>query len=151
MKDLVGRKVKGFKFENRRELSFTKPMEKNIGEIGIIVSYDIKYDCFIVRFKNKDWGYPASEIEQHLVNEVQKGEMALFSDDNKVWEESIFLESHDDNRVHPFTAVKPTSLWKYKDGKSFWTEDYAYMKRIEAPTYTIEQLKEKVGNFKLKL
>lgn len=84
-------------------------------------------------------------------DEVRVGEMALFSDDNKVWEESIFLESHDDNRVHPFTAVKPTSLWKYKDGKSFWTEDYAYMKRIEAPTYTIEQLKEKVGNFKLKL
>ena len=139
MKDLIGRKVNGYKFKGIN------------GETGIVERYNEFNNSYDVVFSSFIWRCPADEIEKYLVFEPKRGDVALFSDDNKVWEESIFLESHDDNRVHPFTAVKPTSLWKYKDGKSFWTEDYAYMKRIEAPTYTIEQLKEKVGNFKLKL
>lgn len=70
MKDLIGRKVKGFKFKTDLDRIWYEPdMDKNIGEVGVIKRYDKSFNDFLVAFENGLWFYPAEEIEQHLVDE----------------------------------------------------------------------------------
>jgi hypothetical protein len=73
-KDLIGKKVKGFKFDDDKYkgLDYNRAMDSCIGEIGEIVSYYHPFDCYYVEFINKKWSYPASLIEQHLVEESPK-------------------------------------------------------------------------------
>lgn len=75
--DLIGKKVKGFKFKTstHKKLPYN-PLRMNtfIGQIGEIISYHEDNDSFKVFFKNKNekWNYPASLIEEHLVEENKK-------------------------------------------------------------------------------
>jgi hypothetical protein len=72
--NLIGRKVKGFKFEHEKynELTYAREMDEKIGEIGTIVSYNELSNSYCVEFKDDYWYYPASLIEQHLVDESSK-------------------------------------------------------------------------------
>ena len=67
MENLIGRKVKGFKFEGCFDLSYLSEMDKKIGEVGKVII--IEDDTFGVEFKNDQYWYPLSEIEKHLVEE----------------------------------------------------------------------------------
>ena len=71
MKNLIGRKAKGFWFESgkHKALYYAEIMDKQIGEVGEITSYRADYDCYHIDFKGDSWDYPASEIEAHLVDE----------------------------------------------------------------------------------
>jgi hypothetical protein len=66
---LIGRKVKGFKFETNAPV-YQSDMDNYIGEVGVIEEYVEENISFKVRFKDNYWHYPASLIEQHLVDET---------------------------------------------------------------------------------
>ena len=68
MKNYVGRKCKGFSFEDGIDgVRWGLKMYQQIGEIGVITD---RYEyCVRVQFKNKRWDYPISLIEEHLIPE----------------------------------------------------------------------------------
>lgn len=68
MKNLIGKKVRGFKFDGiHNGVFYTEEMEKYIGEIGTIKNSN--KEVVRVQFKSDWFIYPASLIEQHLVEE----------------------------------------------------------------------------------
>lgn len=80
MKNLIGKKVRGFKFEEFTHegfthAGFTETMNSFIGKDGIIESYNKNTNCFFIRFDVDDrynWTYPADQIEAHLVDDENK-------------------------------------------------------------------------------
>lgn len=69
MKNLIGKKVRGFKFEST-EIVYSKQMDKHIGVVGEIKEYYPNTYAFRVQFPDgESWSYPAELIEQHLVED----------------------------------------------------------------------------------
>jgi len=87
MKNLIGKKVKGFKFEDGKYncLRYGDAMDKHIGEIGVIKTYHDGTGNFIVQFKDDYFYYPGALIEAHLVDEWVIGEEYEFSDNKAHW------------------------------------------------------------------
>ena len=71
--ELIGKKVRGFRFESNRNFGLQympKIMDNYIGKVGGIVDYNIKFDSYRVKFENgMSYHYPAERIEHHLVVE----------------------------------------------------------------------------------
>lgn len=68
-KNLIGKKIKGFKFDRESHIDFDQDMNSYIGKIGEIIDYDYD-DTYFVLFEDKTgYWYPSSLIEQHLVDE----------------------------------------------------------------------------------
>lgn len=66
MESLLGKEIRGFKFEDGP--GYVLRMNKYIGVIGII-RY-VSSDSVSVEFPDQDtWSYPLSEIHDHLVEE----------------------------------------------------------------------------------
>jgi len=91
---LIGKKVKGFKFE---DFYYQSNMDKYIGKIGIIQ----EFNAITVRidFNDISFYYPADQIEAHLVEDeiptLSDGVMMLVSDDGKQWDErKVVLKSN---------------------------------------------------------
>ena len=64
---LIGRKVRGFKFEDKEDIIFDEQMGKYIGEVGVIekiYTNDVK-----IVFKEDYFFYPLNQIEAHLVED----------------------------------------------------------------------------------
>ena len=69
-KDLVGRKMYGFKFKANPFVMYAPRMDEFIGEIGEIVhtrNYSVR-----VQFRTRDgellqWSYPISLVGEHLI------------------------------------------------------------------------------------
>lgn len=80
---LIGRKVKGFKFKTTNLLCYETDMDKHLGEVGIIITYEDKGSCFLVKFGKYYWSYPADQIEKHLVEEEFKENPLVDEDFNK--------------------------------------------------------------------
>jgi hypothetical protein len=71
MKNYVGRKCKGFRFQDGTDdIEWTRPMEKYIGKVGLI--YDQYDNSVIISFENEWRHYPISLIEEHLIPEIPK-------------------------------------------------------------------------------
>jgi hypothetical protein len=69
MKNYIGRKCKGFRFEDRIDgVRWVKKKESHIGEVGLITHQGD--DDVIIQFKNDYWFYPISLIEPHLIPET---------------------------------------------------------------------------------
>lgn len=69
MENLIGKKVKGFRFdENKCQLYYLVEMNNYIGEEGFIIDYDINDNSYLVMFIAESWWYPAKLIEQHLID-----------------------------------------------------------------------------------
>ena len=91
MKNYVGRKIRGFRFEDVKDVAaFASSMKKHIGEVGEIVGQT--RETVMVRFGYDSWDYPLSLIEPHLIEEEtpeipQLGEGVLMevSDDGIEW------------------------------------------------------------------
>ena len=92
MKDLIGRKVKGFRFENGKyyHLNYNESMENHVGEVGDIASYQDHNKSYRVNFNTGSWFYPASEIEAHLVDEWVVGQEYEFPVGLE-WEKRVLL------------------------------------------------------------
>jgi hypothetical protein len=68
MKNYVGRKIRGFRFEDIKDVAaFASSMEKCIGKVGEIISET--RETVMVRFRYDSWSYPISLIEPHLIEE----------------------------------------------------------------------------------
>ena len=90
MEDLIGKKVRGFKFEGIA-FSYNSPlMNKHIGEIGTITRHDKHFSRYVVKFDSSphDWMYPADQIEKHLVKELPKS-FACTNTNQKLWDKYI--------------------------------------------------------------
>jgi hypothetical protein len=68
MKNYVGRKCKGFRFEDGiDDVNWARQMETHIGEIGEIIDQDeLEVE---IKFEDVSWLYPISLIEEHLIPE----------------------------------------------------------------------------------
>jgi hypothetical protein len=72
MKNYVGRKCKGFRFEDGIDgidgVRWGSDMHHHIGEIGEITKQED--DSVRIQFQNDFWYYPISLIEPHLIPEI---------------------------------------------------------------------------------
>jgi len=85
MKDLIGKKVRGFKFGDCYKCGYTKEMDIHDGQIGTIIDCVNYNNSYRVDFGDEDWQYPAELIEQHLVEDtidrdVLRRELEKFSE-----------------------------------------------------------------------
>jgi hypothetical protein len=76
---LIGKKVKGFKFDSGK-VFYCYLMDNKIGKIGKIIEYHKQYNAFEVDFNGKTWSYPAELIEQHLVKETPLEDLPIIGD-----------------------------------------------------------------------
>jgi hypothetical protein len=90
MKNYVGRKCKGFRFDSGTDgLVWSESMENHIGEIGLIV--DRSGGNVSIEFENDWWNYPISLIEAYLIPEspeipqLGEGIEMEVSNDNILW------------------------------------------------------------------
>ena len=66
--ELIGKKVRGFKFGLKYTCGYLGYMDKFIGKIGVIDCYFEYNNSFLVNFGEcNKWSYPADQIEAHLV------------------------------------------------------------------------------------
>jgi hypothetical protein len=66
-KSLIGKRVKGFKFDDRDGCNFTNRMNDYIGKIGTVDSFNEKYESYCVVFEDgEDWYYPKELILNHI-------------------------------------------------------------------------------------
>jgi hypothetical protein len=136
MKNYVGRKCKGFRFEDETDgVEWIKRKSNYIGKIGII-----KYQCndhVVIEFNDNIGYYPISLIEQHLIEEEtpeipQLGEGVLMkvSDDGESWRENYVVARQYDGLY--LTRIGNT--WKYARPIP------------QLPKYTHAELVEKIGH-----
>lgn len=81
MKNYIGKKCKGFKFEEEdgMYIFFYKDMQECIGKVGIITEqYE---DDVLIDFDGVTWYYPISEIEKHLIDEEKDSIVEAVRDD----------------------------------------------------------------------
>jgi hypothetical protein len=101
MKDYIGRKCKGFSFEDGIDgVGWNSNKENHIGEIGVITEQGNSY--VKINFENNWWCYPISLIEPHLIPETpeipQLGEgieMEVSSDIIPWQKRKIIAKRHD--------------------------------------------------------
>ena len=126
---LIGKKVKGFKFEG---ILYDSQMDDYIGKIGIIKPWDEVN--FKVDFGDDFWYYPADQIEAHLVEDeiptLSDGVLMLVSDNKKTWDKKEVW-------------FKDKEYYYAKTGKTTFTP-WAYAKPLE-PTKE-EQLTSILGS-----
>jgi hypothetical protein len=104
MKNYVGRKIRGFRFEDGTDgVVWIESKEKHIGIIGEIICQHEKY--VILQFKIESWYYPISLIEQHLIEEEtpeipQLGDGVLMevSDSGTNWSKAYIIARLADGR-----------------------------------------------------
>jgi len=71
MKDYVGKKVKGFKFNDwTNGIAWNEGMEAYIGKVGEVLSQNSNY-VIIGFYDDETWTYPISLVGDHLVEEEQ--------------------------------------------------------------------------------
>jgi hypothetical protein len=92
--NLIGKKVKGFKFEDCKYnwIPYNEAMDKYIGEVGEIIKYENSLKSYTVKFfKDHYWQYPEDQIEAHLVDEWVVGEEYEFSCGDGKWDKRKLL------------------------------------------------------------
>jgi hypothetical protein len=68
MKNYIGRKCKGFRFEGGTDnVKWLEDKKNQIGEVGLIVKQIDRY--VVIEFEDYGWSYPISLIEEHLIEE----------------------------------------------------------------------------------
>lgn len=85
-KDLIGKKVRGFKFEENDHIPYNPKMDKHIGEIGVITC--TIYDGYRIDFNSDYFYYPGDQIEKHLVKELPKS-FACTNTNQELWDKYI--------------------------------------------------------------
>jgi hypothetical protein len=135
MKELIGKKIKGFKFESQ---TFNKKMNKYIGKIGTIIE---KFNGSVdVQFANgMVWSYPLPEALNYIVEEhPQRGDEVLVWDryeSNAV--KRIFL-AYIEGAEYPIQVVLNGYEENFKNGETFATSKYRNYKTIPQKTKAAE-------------
>jgi len=139
MKNYVGKKIKGFKFEDGADgVAWVDGMQVFIGRVGEITFQT--HDFVTVEFNGIiNWQYPISLIEQYLVEEEpcipQLGEGVLME-----------VSMHGEDWYKHYVVAR-TFEGRYATNSSTWK----YARPIqELPKYTHAELVEKLGhNFEI--
>jgi hypothetical protein len=114
MKNYVGRKCKGFRFESETDgIDWNPMMEHHIGEIGVIIA---QYEDYVdINFRVNSWHYPISVIESYLIPESpeipQLGEgieMEVSNDDILWYTRNIIAQMQDG-----WYIINDGTIWKY--------------------------------------
>jgi len=113
---LIGKKVRGFKFETTKYCGYTKGMDKYVGKTGIIDK--ILEHEFRVDFKEGYYYYPADQIEAHLVEDeiptLSDGVMMLVSDDENTWHErNVFAKRYNIFYAWGTQNIKGITTWNF--------------------------------------
>jgi hypothetical protein len=107
----IGKKIKGFKFESTKDVSWLEEKSGYIGRIGEITCQDI-YRVG-VHFDDDYWYYPIDLVEQHLVEEEPKlperGEEILVWDYEEDEPEKRIFVSYIEGAIEPIH----TYTWRY--------------------------------------
>jgi hypothetical protein len=114
MKNYIGRKCKGFRFEDGvANLTFSSVMKKHMGEIGIIKEQS--NGRVVIQFKDDRLSYPISLIEPHLIPESpeipQLGEgveMDVSNDDITWYNRNVIAQMQDG-----WYIINDGTIWKY--------------------------------------
>ena len=69
MKNLIGKKVRGFEFDSRDHCVWFVTLEEYIGRVGVIDQYLDMVNVCIVKYGEDCLLYPAELIEQHIVED----------------------------------------------------------------------------------
>jgi len=94
--ELIGRKVKGFKFDGHlADCGYNPKMDNYINQIGVIESCNDLLNSYYVEFKDDKWQYPAELIEQHLVDESGINPL----DNLPIIGEGVLMEVSDNGQV----------------------------------------------------
>jgi hypothetical protein len=113
MKNYIGRKCKGFRFENVDDTPWGELMENFIGKVGLIVYQDD--DSVKIEFEDNGWYYPISLIEPHLIPETpeipQLGEGVEMevSDNGIEWLKRNVIAQMQDG----WYIINRGTIWKY--------------------------------------
>jgi hypothetical protein len=120
---LIGKKVKGFKFEDSKYngLSFQNEMDNYIGKVGIIDNYNKNNNRCRVEFDDVCWHYPAELIEQHLVEETPLDDLPIIgdgvlmevSDDEEDWYKAEVYCKIKDTFIAYLKANDTINQWQY--------------------------------------
>jgi hypothetical protein len=119
MKNYVGRKIRGFRFEDGTDgVGFHLFMNDCIGKLGEI-THECEC-CVTVNFANVSWHYPNSLIEPHLIEEETpeiinltnvKGVEMMVSQDEKDWFKAKVIakvvDAYIDNQGNVWYYAKP--------------------------------------------
>jgi hypothetical protein len=135
MENYVGRKCKGFRFENGTDrVNWLEKKERHIGEVGLI-TYQEDYNVRI-KFKDDFWHYPISLIEENLIPETieipQLGEgieMEVSNDDITWYRRNVIAQMQEG--------------WYITSGGSFWKHARPIP---EVKKYTKEELVKILGH-----
>ena len=144
MKNLIGKKVKGFKFEDDKYPSnYNKEMDRYIGEVGEIITHKKDYNSYKVLFKDNFFYYPAELIEKHILEEFERGEVVLVRDnDIDEWYEETYITTIE-GANYPFVVVDGYDKENFKKGEPFDTITY---KQIKKKTKKLELTLEEIAS-----
>ena len=147
MKELTGKKIKGFEFKSKSASLpiYNKEMDNYIGKIGVI--YSVGNGFIDVQFDNRPWSYPLPEALNHIVEEhPQRGDEVL------VWDryestavKRIFL-AYIDGANYPIYVVHNDYEENFKNGETFATSKYTHYKTtLQKTKLTLQQIADKFG------
>jgi hypothetical protein len=147
MKELIGKKIKGFKFKSKSASLpiYNKEMDNYIGKIGVI--YSVGNSFIDVQFDNRPWSYPLPEALNHIVEEhPQRGDEVLVWDiDESKVEPRIFL-TYIERAMYPVQVVHGGCEKDYKNGNHFDTDRFKFYKLPPQKTkLTLQQIADKFG------
>jgi hypothetical protein len=114
MKNYIGRKCKGFRFEDGIDgIEWNPGMKHLIGKVGVIANQ--VDDIVRIDFEKDWWNYPISLIEPHLIPETpeipQLGEgvnMEVSNDDITWYNRNVIAQMQDG-----WYIINGGSVWKY--------------------------------------
>jgi hypothetical protein len=160
MKNYVGRKIRGFKFEDvRNNVLWFGYMENYIGEIG-----EITYENSVrvrVKFKDTAFDYPISLIEPHLIEECTCENINDTCDYCEVIQDSNILQDAKDKILTQKISGLEALLivhggWHGKEEEMLYDKCFKIIqqerKRLQSiyiktiPKYTHAELVEKLGH-----
>jgi hypothetical protein len=135
MKNYVGRKIRGFKFQDGTDgVIWYESMIDNIDKIGEIIEQ--RKSVVRIRFDNRHFCYPISLIEQHLIDETPEipqlgeGVLMMVSDNEKDWTQGYIIAKLADGRF-------------IDRGRLSWKHARPIQ---QLPQYTHAELVEKLGH-----
>ena len=140
MKNYVGRKIRGFRFEDGTDGVYLFPSKGYYtGRIGKIVEQESNFVCVNFNDDDKSWHYPISLIEPHLIEE-ETPEIIDLSNIKGV--EMMVKDQKDDTPTR--VTIKAIVNGRFVD----WLGNaWYYAEPIpQLPKYTHAELVEKLGH-----
>jgi hypothetical protein len=137
MKNYVGRKIRGFRFDDGTDdIRWNEDMFYYLGKVGNVVKQGI--ESVTVKFDCETWTYPISLIEPHLIEDKAPEIIDLTNVDG------LLMEVSDDSEIW-VTRKIIANYWKgsLDSNGHFWLNARPIQ---QLPKYTHAELVEKLGH-----